>query len=346
IIISPDKDDTGESHLQVIGKNLMGIAKKIQILRLPGLKKGEDVSDWLDRGGDLEKLFNLVKTAPEFITQKEEEKESEIVSFGDFRPTDLWNSENFFKKYEGQLLYCKKWNGWLVYQAGKWQEDDRNESQELAKKVIMGYYREASEILDDKERKKIVDQARKSESQRAIRAMIELATSSMAVVPDDFDREPFIFNLKNGTLDLEIMEFREHKAENMLMKITEVDYKPGTECPKWKAFLNKIFEGNKNLIDYLQTALGYSLTGDIGEQCWFILYGIGANGKTTFINVVLEIFGDYAINTPFETFLSKGRFGNIPNDLARMKGARFVSASEAGENRKFNESLLKDMVGS
>ncbi|MBA7549484.1 hypothetical protein ES705_41968 [subsurface metagenome] len=212
--------------------------------------------------------------------------------------------------------------------------------------MIMGYYREASEIIEDKARKILVDQARKSESQRAIRAMTELATSGMAVVPDDFDQDPYISNMENGTLDLKTLGFREHRAGDMLTKRMNVSYEPGADCPKWLAFLDKIFEGKEDLIEYIRTSLGYSLTGDTGEQCWFVLYGIGANGKTTFINVIHEILGDYAINTPFSTFLSKGRGDNIPNDLARMRGARFVSAAEAGENRRFNEELLKDVVGS
>ena len=210
----------------------------------------------------------------------------------------------------------------------------------------MNYYRQASEIIDDKARKTLVDYARKSESQRAIRAMTELATSGMAAVPDDFDQDLYILNLKNGTMDLKTLEFGEHLATDMLTKIAGVSYEPGADCPKWLAFLDKIFEGKGDLIDYIQTILGYSLTGNTGEQCWFILYGIGANGKSTFINIAQEILGDYGINTPFDTFLSRGKGDKIPNDLARMKGARFVSAIEAGENRKFNEPLLKSIVGS
>lgn len=348
VILSPDNDEVGFKHMQDVGKNLKGIARSIKWLTLPGLKKGEDVSDWLKRGGNLEKLFELVKACPEFIPPPEEEKKVTTVSPGDFRPTDLWNSENFFKKYEGQLLYCKVWNSWLIYQEGKWQEDKTNKTQELAKKIILDYYVEASKIVDDKVRKRLIDQARKSESQRAIRAMTELANSNrtMAIIPDNFDQDIYIFNLKNGTIDLKTLEFREHRPTDMLTKITEIEYKPEANCPKWLAFLDKIFEGDKDLIDYLQTALGYSITGNIGEQCLFILYGIGANGKTTFINVIQEILGDYGINTPFDTFLSKGKGSNIPNDLARMRGARFVTAVEAGEGRKFNEAVLKNMSGS
>ena len=292
-------------------------------------------------------LTITIKKARAFFKERrvKGKKEFKVITAGDFRPTDLWNSENFYRKWEGQLLYCKMWNGWLVYREGKWQEDDRNETQEMAKRVIMGYYRQASEIIEDKARKILVDFGRRSESQRAIRAMTELATSAIPAIPDDFDKDRYIFNLKNGTMDLKTLEFRKHKPEDMLTKIANVNYNPEVDCPRWLDFLDKIFEGNKDLIDYLQASLGYSLTGDIGEQCLFILYGpTGWNGKSTFINTVQEILGDYAINTPFETFLTK-RGEHIPNDIARMRGARFVTAIEAGEGKGFNEELLKRLTG-
>ncbi len=289
-------------------------------------------------------LAITIRKGRAFEKERKEKKGLKIITAEDFRPTDLWNSENFYKKWSRQLLYCKKWNSWLVYREGKWQEDDRNETQELAKKVIMGYYREASEILDDKERKRLVNQALKSESQRAIRAMTDLATSTLPAVPDDFDQDIYILNLKNGTLDLKTLEFRNHKPEDMLTKIARVNYEPGAGCPKWLAFLDKVFEGKEDITEYIRTSLGYSLTGDIGEQCLYIFYGIAYNGKSTFINVIQEILGDYAINTPFETFLTR-RGEHIPNDIARMKGARFVNAIEAGEGKGFNEELLKRLTG-
>ncbi|MBA7489790.1 DNA primase [subsurface metagenome] len=346
VVLLPDNDEIGFKHDQEIGKSVKGIIKSIKWLILPGLKKGEDVSDWLERGGDLEKLSELVKTCPEFIPQPEEKEEPKGIRGEYFRATDLRNSEKFSKKYIGQLIYCQPWTNWLIYTEGKWKIESKRETQELSKKVILDYYKEASEMLDDRTRQNLIKEALKCESQRAIRAMIDLATSSMARLPEDFDQDFYILNLKNVTIeDLENMKFREHRPEDMLTKIMNVNYEPGAKCPKWLNFLDKIFEENKNLINYIQNALGYSLTGDTGEQCMFILYGIGANGKSTFINVIHEILGDYAINTPFSTFLSKGRGDNIPNDLARLRGARFVSAVEAPGERRFNEVLLKTIVG-
>jgi len=363
VVAIPDNDDPGEKHVIKIADSNMGNCKSFKIIHFAGLSEKEDSDDWLDKIEDIEvegrkltkgeilqELKNYTDSEEEYIPDKHEPKkfkekgEVKIIPEGDFRPTDLWNSESFCKKWEGQLLYCKMWNSWLVYREGKWQEDHRNETQELAKRVIMGYYRQASEIIEDKARKILVDYARRSESQRAIRAMTELAASAMPVIPDNFDQNPYILNLKNGTIDLKTLEFRGHKAEDMLTKIAGVSYKLGADCPKWLAFLDKIFEGKGDLIEYIKTSLGYSLTGDIGEQCLFILYGIGFNGKSTFINTIQEILGDYAISTPFETFLSR-RGEHIPNDLARMKGARFVTAMEAGEGRKFNEAILKIITG-
>ncbi|RXG67055.1 hypothetical protein ES695_00070, partial [Candidatus Atribacteria bacterium 1244-E10-H5-B2] len=180
-------------------------------------------------------LAITIRKGRAFEKARKEKNELKITA-GDFRPTDLWNSESFCKKWEGQLLYCKMWNSWLVYREGRWQTDDKNETQELAKKIIMDYYRQASEIIDDKERKRLVNQALKSESQRAIRAMTDLATSTLPAVPDDFDQDIYILNLKNGTMDLKTLEFRNHKPEDMLMKIARVNYEPGADCPKWLAF--------------------------------------------------------------------------------------------------------------
>ena len=262
-----------------------------------------------------------------------------------FRATDLKNSENFSIKYKGHLIYCQPWNNWLIYNEGKWEIESKRETQELAKRVILDYYKEASEMLDDRTRQNLIKEALKCESQRAIRAMIELANSAMSAVPDEFDQNPYIFNLENRTLDLNTLEFREHRPEDMLTKIANVNYNPEAGCPKWLAFLDKIFEGNEDLINYLQASLGYSLTGDIGEQCLFILYGpTGWNGKSTFISTIQEILGDYAISTPFETFLTR-RGEHIPNDIARMRGARFVTAIEPGEGKRFNEELLKRLTG-
>ncbi len=104
-------------------------------------------------------------------------------------------------------------------------------------------------------------------------------------------------------------------------------------------------DGNANLITFLQRAVGYSLTGATSEQVLFFLYGTGANGKSTFLDIIHELLGNYASATPASTLLSKAGSDTIPNDIARFKGVCFVSAVETEDGRRLAESVLKQITG-
>src|SRR5262249_36288427 len=132
--------------------------------------------------------------------------------------------------------------------------------------------------------------------------------------------------------------------EDLITKRAPVTYDPTAICPTWDAFLERIMKGNKNLIGFVQRAVGYSMTGDTRAQVMFILYGTGANGKSTFISTVMAMLSEYAMQTPTETLLMK-RGDSIPNDLARLQGARFVAAVEAEHGRRLAESRVKQLTG-
>jgi len=309
--------------------------------------------DWNRRNKpplDDEEVIRTVESIYKTDLKNKESKEEAIkpetvITVDGFRSTDFWNSENFVKKYKGKLLHCEQWGSWLSYKDGKWTKDNINETQGLAKKIILSYYQQASQMEEeDKERKRLARHTLKSETQRAVSSMIELSKSDLAIAPEAFNKEPYIVNLKNGTLNLKTMEFWEHRPEDLLTKQMNVNYNPQAICPKWLNFLDKIFDHNQELIEYAQKAVGYSLTGDTGEDCLFTLYGTGQNGKTTFVKTLEDIWGDYAVDTPTETLLSKEREG-ISNDIARLAGARLVIAIEAQEGRRLNEALIKKLTG-
>ena len=123
-----------------------------------------------------------------------------------------------------------------------------------------------------------------------------------------------------------------------------VNYEKDATCEHWKKFLHRILQGNEALIRFFQKAVGWALTGDMSEQVMFILYGSGANGKSTFINTVMEILGEYAMSTQTETFMRKNG-NNLSNDIARLRGARFVTTVEAEEGRRLSEPLIKQVTG-
>jgi putative DNA primase/helicase len=176
--------------------------------------------------------------------------------------------------------------------------------------------------------------------------MIELAKSEpgIPVRPRELDADPWVLNLSNGTLDLQTGQLREHRREDLLTKLAPVAYDPAAQCPRWEAFLDRIFAEDVELIRFVQKAVGYSLTGSTQEQCFFILYGAGANGKTTLMQTVSALLRDYARQTPTETLLIQ-RGDGVRNDLARLQGARFVYASEAEGGRKLAEALIKQLTG-
>jgi putative DNA primase/helicase len=123
-----------------------------------------------------------------------------------------------------------------------------------------------------------------------------------------------------------------------------VGYDPKADCPLWKQFVREIMGCNAELIGFLQAAAGWALTGDISEQAMFILFGTGANGKSTFLNTIMRLLGDYAIATPTETFMRKNGDQNT-NDIARLRGTRFVTTTEAEQGRRLSEPIIKQITG-
>jgi putative DNA primase/helicase len=177
-------------------------------------------------------------------------------------------------------------------------------------------------------------------------AMLSSASSErgVPVLPKDLDADPYLFNCLNGTLDLRTGRLREHTREDLITKLSPVEYDPEAKCPTFDAFINRIMAGREKLIAFLQCAFGYALTGDVSERALFILYGCGANGKSVLVETLHAILGDYAMRTPTETLMVKQK-GAIPNDVARLKGARFVTANESEEGQRLAESLIKDLTG-
>ncbi|MEA3280781.1 MAG: phage/plasmid primase, P4 family [Thermodesulfobacteriota bacterium] len=154
----------------------------------------------------------------------------------------------------------------------------------------------------------------------------------------------FFFNCKNGTLDLRTSELKDHRIEDFLTKQSPINYNADAKCPIWDGFVKHIMGNSQDKIAFLQKIIGYSLTGIVNEQCLFILYGTGANGKSTMIETIREILGNYAMNVSSNTLLSQN-FLSIRNDIARLNGPRFVSAAEIPMGRKLDETLVKQLTG-
>jgi putative DNA primase/helicase len=257
--------------------------------------------------------------------------------------TDLGNSERFVADHGEDVRYCYPWGKWLVWSGTRWERDDAGGVHRLAKETVRGIYREAADAEDDGRRKALAQHATRSEAESKIRAMLELAKSELPVSPDELDGDPWLLNAENGTVDLRSGELRDHRREDLITKLVPVEYDPDAAAPAWGRFLERVLPG-EDLRAFVRRASGYSAAGDTSEQVMFINHGAGNNGKSTFQEAIVAALGDYSMRAPTEMLMAK-RSSGVPNDVARLKGARFVTASETEEGRRLAESLVKDLTG-
>jgi putative DNA primase/helicase len=186
--------------------------------------------------------------------------------------------------------------------------------------------------------------AKSSESGARLEAMTRLAKPFLTIQPERLDANQWLLNCTNGLLDLQTGALKPHNPREYISRCLPIAYEDTASCPQWERFLLHVLGGDTDLMWFLQKAIGYSLTGDTREQCLFFLYGLGQNGKSTFLHILSSLLGSYAEQTDFSTFAHKEGEG-IRNDLARIRGARTVMAVEAGEGKRLDEVLVKRLTG-
>jgi len=260
--------------------------------------------------------------------------------------TDTGNAERFAEQHRDAVRFCYAWGKWLAWDGRRWKIDDQGAVEQLAKQTIRAIYAEAADIKDDEERDALAGWARASEAATRRAAMLRLAQSEpgIPITPDLLDTDPWLLNVENGTIDLRTGQLRDHRREDLLTKCAPVTYRPDATCPKWSDFLTGIFRGDGELIGFMQRLAGYWLTGVIRDHLLPILYGGGANGKSTFVNALLAVLGrDYGCKAAPDLLLAKK--GQHPTELTDLFGRRLVACIETGEGRRLAETLAKELSG-
>ncbi|MDP9364209.1 MAG: phage/plasmid primase, P4 family [Chloroflexota bacterium] len=262
--------------------------------------------------------------------------------------TDLGNAQRLVDRHGEDIRYCGAWGKWLVWDGRRWTVDDTGQIYRYAKETVRSIYGEAREEQDPDRRKEVAKWGAMSEDARRVEAMIRMARSEegIAIRPDDLDPDPWLLNCRNGTLDLLTLELRDYRRDDHITKAIEVAYEPGAACTLWLDYPTTTMGGKTHLVDYLQRLVGYFLTGDTREKALPIGWGVGDTGKTTFSETILALLGgDFAMVAPQSTIEAKKHAGGIPNDLARLKGARLVVVSETAEGMLLDEGRVKALTG-
>jgi putative DNA primase/helicase len=260
--------------------------------------------------------------------------------------TDKGNALRFVHYLGEDLRYCADLGRWLFWTGSFWQEDasetaDRRWMMTGVDKI----WNELKLSRDETETKVISKWAVTSQMAPRLRACVETARRHprLAVPIHAWDDRPFLLACPNGTINLRTGNFRDPNRHDLLTSCTTVDYCPEARAPRWESFLDQIFEGNADLIGFVQRAVGYSLTGSTAEEVCFLAYGSGANGKTTMLNALREVLGNYARSAD-PSLLEDGE--QHPTGLADLRGARLVVAAELEGGKWLAERRLKTMTSS
>ena len=264
-------------------------------------------------------------------------------SANSYMRTDLGNAERFVDAYRDRVRWCPARKSWLVWGGQRYAWDDRGESVKLAHYRARAIFHEAAYEEDESKQKAISKWAVASQSESRINAMLSQAKPYLAVGMDELDRDPWLINCQNGTLDLKTGRLKEHDPADLITRIVPVSYDPGAACPRFERFLRETLV-DAEVVGFVKRYAGYTLTGATRERILTILYGSGKNGKTTLVELLHEAMGDYARNTDVETLLIR-KYSGVGNDVAALKGARFVSAAEVEKGRRLAESKVKQLTG-
>ena len=356
IVIIGDRDKAGQSWVRAVARSLKDLAASVKTIDLPypiTADNGRDISDWLSEhsADDLPDLleksekydFESDKLSESTETDSKAEKSTDLTDFSD-RWTDLANAVRFSDFAKGKVLYCDPHSRWYYYDGRRWAEDRVNYVDGMAKQLIRLLYAEGSTIIDDKERQAFIKGALSLEGRGRLRNFIELSRSDLAIVPENFNADPLLLNVNNGVVNLKTGELQGHAPELLLSKISEVEYDPAAECPQWLDHLALCFNGDLDIVSYFQRLVGYTLSAETGEHAFIFAYGPPSTGKSTTLNVIEKLLGEYAVRTAIETFLLQ-KFSDHPASVYALSGARMILAQEPGKGRRWNEARINELTG-
>ena len=272
--------------------------------------------------------------------------ESVDQQLGKLPMTDLGNAQRFTARHGRDVRYIRPWRRWLVWNGRRWAHDQSGEVERRAKQTIRRILSEAAAADDDTRRGQLAKWSTACESENRIRSMLALAWSEpgIPIMPDRLDRDAWLLNCENGTVNLQTGKLQPHRPADMITRLAPVAYKPDAKCPGFDRFMHETSCGSKALAGYIQRLIGIGLTGDVSEQIFPVLWGQGSNGKNTLLDLVLDMLGDYAGTAPPDLFTAR-KFAGHPTEIIDLMGKRLVVASETEQGTRLRVQFVKQATG-
>lgn len=262
---------------------------------------------------------------------------------------DTGNAQRFTDMFGEVVRYSFIRKNWYFYNDKTWQLDQEGKVKNLVDEILEKMKKEPVYVADDVDpedaKKNLTKHIKYSRGSNGKTNMLKESQHLLPIKPETFDKDPHLLNVQNGYLDLHTGKLYDHDKDKFFTKITSVEYTDKIDCPLWIDFLNQIFDGNQELIRFMQRSVGYSLSGSTEEQKMFILHGNGRNGKSVFLDIITEMLGNYTTNIQPQTIMVKQQSNNASPDIAKLDGARLVTTTEPNEGMRFDEGLIKQLTG-
>lgn len=359
VVIAGDRDEAGDGFTTALAEALRGHGITAHALAIP--HEGDDLTDWRKRDPETfpSALHEAVKAARPVEAPREARAAARSAELDEATGTDTINRadgqraadllSSFMERYgetdtlrahalvafAGDRIRYAPGLGFYVWSGKRWERSETKVRQEVhrmgAALALAGRTQEAKGFLNTSGIDNLIRELK--------------AVPAVYVTANEFDSRSELLSVRNGTVDLRTGRLRGHDMHDMITQYVDLDYRPDAEAPRWEEFLREIFPDHPELPGYMQRLTGYGITGSTVEQCFAVLWGKGANGKSVFMDTLTEVFGPVSKTTPFATFEEKPN-GGIPNDLAALRGARLVRASEGEQGKPMAEGVLKRATGS
>lgn len=264
--------------------------------------------------------------------------------------TDLGLSRRFAQEAKGKVLFLRDQETWITWSGNRWLLDKAKIGpRQVASLVADGLWREIAGNPSGRSDAGLLRFIQASGSKRAIDAMVSLGATAEGMCTDssNLDNNPYLLNCENGVLDLRTLELLPHSPELMQTQLANVVFDKTANCPRWKAFIEEVTCGDVELAAFLQRSFGVAISADVSCQAFWVHYGQGANGKSTAIEVISAILGDYAGPIAAEALLANPRGHDKERALttSTLVGKRLAVAAEPDSGMRLSEGMIKSLTG-
>ncbi|BDM70565.1 hypothetical protein HEK616_40520 [Streptomyces nigrescens] len=357
VVLCGDRDRAGQGFTDSLAVSLVRAGVMVRRLEIP--HEGDDLTDWRERDPETfpGQLHAAVRAAvvveektsapalppsaePDLPATDAALAEMDMSARQMFDNTDVGIAvrlRDFMARDGGGVRYARGL-GFLVWDGTIWTPDS-----EAVREALHHMGAELLASGDDSSRRL----ALKALTNRSIDAVLK-ELPSVPGVPTravDFDADPELLSVKNGTVNLRTGELHPHRPEDLITRRLNVAYRPDAPADRWERFLAEVFPNHPEMPAFMRRLVGYGITGSTAEQCFVFMHGQGANGKSVFLDAVLHVFHGVTKSTEFSTFEQRTAVGQASPELASLRGARLVTASETEKYSRLAEALVKQLTG-